>query len=227
VALLVRMAQDPTLVPEGPSLRAIGGERSTGESRYVLEAYLAARGDANIRTVEDLVNRSTFYTDVREGSGFSDKKRNLQQRVAEKTLDLASRTQLRFALQQITLQCMAEQNLDALTYPTGNVPAPKLGAPVEPTVNNRSALAWTLLGAQGFPVISMPAGFTTEVYDRVADAAAPGGARLVGPTPARLPVNIDFLARPFAEPTLFAIAAAYEAASRHREAPPGFAPPRK
>lgn len=58
-------------------------------------------------------------------------------------------------------------------------------------------------------------------------ALAPGGTRLVGPTPARLPVNIDFLGRPFAEPTLLAIAAAYEAASPHREAPPGFGPPRR
>jgi Asp-tRNA(Asn)/Glu-tRNA(Gln) amidotransferase A subunit family amidase len=225
VPLLVAMAQRPELAPDALSLRGIGGERSVGESRFVLEAYLAARGDANIRTVEDLVEKSTFYTDVREGSGFSDKKRNLQQRVAEKTVDLAGRVQLRFALQQIALQCMAEQQLDALTYPTGNVPAPKLGAPVEPTVHGRSPLAWTLLGAQGFPVISVPAGFATEVYDRVPDLAAPGGTRLVGPVPAKLPVNIDFLGRPFTEPLLLGIAAAYEAASRHREPPAGFGIP--
>ena len=226
VPLLVAMASGSKPLPEELTIRGIGGERSVGESRYVLEAYLAARGDANIRTVEDLVEKSRFYGDVRDGTGFSDKKKNLEGRVAEKTLDLAGRLQLRFALQQVALQCMAEQQLDAVTYPTGNVPAPKLGAPIEPTVNNRSALAWTLLGAQGFPVISVPAGFTTEVYDRVTDKAAPGGTRLVGPVAAKLPVNIDFLGRPFSESTLFAIAASYEAATHHREAPPGFGPPR-
>jgi Asp-tRNA(Asn)/Glu-tRNA(Gln) amidotransferase A subunit family amidase len=188
--------------------------------------YLKERGDANIRTTEDLIRKSTFYTDVREGSGFSDKQKGLQAKFDDKTLDLARRMQLRFALQQIVLQCMAEQRLDAVTYPTGNVPAPKLGAPTEPSVNGRSPLAWTLLGANGFPAMSVPAGFTTEVYDRVADPSVPGPARLVGPIAASLPVGIDFLGRPFSEPTLLRIAAAYEAASRHRRAPDEFPAPR-
>ena len=113
-----------------------------------------------------------------------------------------------------------------MTYPTGNVPAPKLGAPVEPSVNGRSALAWTLLGANGLPAISVPAGFTTEVYDRVRDDKAEGGTRLVGPVKAALPVNIDFLGRPFDESTLLRIAAAYEAATHARRPAPGFGPVR-
>jgi amidase len=42
--------------------------------------------------------------------------------------------------------------------------------------------------------------------------------------PAALPVGIDFLARPFDEPMLFKIAAAYEAATKHRKPPVGFGP---
>ena len=72
--------------------------------------------------------------------------------------------------------------------------------------------------------MTVPAGFTTQVFDRVRDANALGGTRLVGPVPAKLPVGIDFLARPFGEPTLFKIAAAYEAASHHRISPPDFGP---
>ena len=63
----------------------------------------------------------------------------------------------------------------------------------------------------------VPAGFTTEVYDRVADAAAKAVRRSSGPIEAALPVGIDFLARPFDEPTLFKIAAAYEAATPRRK----------
>jgi Asp-tRNA(Asn)/Glu-tRNA(Gln) amidotransferase A subunit family amidase len=62
------------------------------------------------------------------------------------------------------------------------------------------------------------------VYDRVRDATQPDSTRLVGPVPARLPVGIDFLAAPFGEPTLFRIAAAYEARTKHREPPPDFGP---
>jgi amidase len=130
----------------------------------------------------------------------------------------------RAAIQQTVMQCMATLNLDAVTYPTGNVPASLIKAPVEPDVNGRSHQAWTLLGQMGFPAITVPAGFTTHVFDRVRDANAPGGTRLVGPVPAKIPVGIDFLAMPFGEPTLFRIASAYEKTTRHRMSPPEFGP---
>jgi len=122
---------------------------------------------------------------------------------------------------------MAMLNLDAVTYPTGNIPTPKLGAPTEPAVNGRSPLAWTLLGANGFPAISVPAGFTTQVYDRIRDPKGADGkstSHMSGPIAAKLPVNIDFLGRPFSEPVLLRIAAAYEGATHHRMAPPEFGP---
>jgi len=59
------------------------------------------------------------------------------------------------------------------------------------------------------------------VWDRVRDG---DGTRLVGPVPARLPVGVDFIARPFAEPMLVRIASAYEAATRHRRPPAAFGP---
>jgi amidase len=216
------MSLDPMLFPKGPTIRDLGSEHTLGEGRYVLDVYLKERGDATIHSTDDLIRLSSFYTDIREDSGFTDKKQGLQKKLDDKTLDLRERLQTRFALQQIGLQCLAMHGLDAIVYPTGNVPAPKLGAPTEPTMNGRSAMAWTAFGAHGFPAISVPAGFTTTVYDRVRDPAAAGGTRLVGPVEARLPVGVDFLARPFDEPTLFRIAGAYEAATRHRTPPADF-----
>jgi amidase len=221
---LLKLQAGELAFPNGPSIRGLGNERTLGEGRYVLDQYLLERGDANIKSTQDLLQKSVFYSDVREGSGFGDKRQGLQTKYDDKTLDITGRLTTRFALQQIVMQCMAMQNLDAVTYPTGNVPAPKLGAPTEPNVNGRSPLAWTLLGANGFPAISVPAGFTTEVYDRLADATAPRSPKLVGPVPAALPVGIDFLARPFDEPMLFKIAAAYETATKHRKPPVGFGP---
>jgi len=104
---------------------------------------------------------------------------------------------------------------------------------------------WSFLGAQGFPVITVPAGFTTETYDLIRDPSAPatpesawgpgeGGGnerlpgddhtRLVGPVPAKLPVGMDIVARPFNEPLLLKIASAYTAATHHRETPKDFGP---
>jgi Asp-tRNA(Asn)/Glu-tRNA(Gln) amidotransferase A subunit family amidase len=133
---------------------------------------------------------------------------------------------------------MQEQNLDAVVYPTSNLPPPPLDGPNPPTLNGRGVV-WTFLGQQGFPAITVPAGFTTQVYDWVRDpsvapppAAAEGGGgnpregtrMLETPTAAKLPVGIDFLGRPFDEPKLLHIAAVYEAATKHRIAPPDFGP---
>ena len=181
--MLVGMFFDTSRFPDSISIRSLGAEPTVGEGKYVLDRYLQQRGDANIRSTADLIGKSVFYTDVRAGSGFSDKRASLENKQKDLTLDVGNKLRTRFALQQIVLQCMAELNLDAVTYPTGNVPAPKLGAPTEPTVNGRSALAWTLLGANGFPAISVPAGFTTEVYDRVPDAAARVVPAWSGPCP--------------------------------------------
>ncbi|WP_428385921.1 amidase [Nevskia ramosa] len=226
---LVAMAADPKLFPADSTLtiRDLGADKTIGEGRFVLDQYLKERGDANIKNTEDLINKSRFYTDVRAGTGFSDKKKSLEEKFKDKTLDISVRLEQRFALQQIGIQCMAEQNLDAVVYPTSNIPSPKLGMPTEPNKNGRSALAWTLLGANGFPALSVPAGFTTEVYDRVPDKDAEGGTKMIGPIAAKLPVNVDFLGKPFDEATLFRIAGAYEAATRHRQAPPGFGPVKK
>ena len=158
---------------------------------------------------------------------------------------MAKRMLRRFSVQQVILQCMAEQKLDALVYPTSNLPPSKLGAPTGPAINGRAGLGpWSFLGQQGFPVITVPAGFTTEVYDLIRDPSVPatpeselgsggGGGnrtvgdnhtRLVGPTPAKLPVGMDIVGRPFDEPLILKIASAYTAATQHRSPPPDFGP---
>ena len=102
------------------------------------------------------------------------------------------------------------------------VPPRKLTAPREPNANGRSPIGWSLIGQQGFPAITVPAGFTTEIWDRVRDGNGP--PRLAGPVKANLPVGVDFIARPFDEAMLFRIASAFEAATRHRKPPPDFGP---
>ena len=88
--------------------------------------------------------------------------------------------------------------------------------------NGRNPIGWSLIGQQGFPAITVPAGFTTQAWDRVRDSN--GGARLAGPIQASLPVGVDFIARPFDEAMLIRIASAYEAATHHRKPPPDFGP---
>jgi amidase len=224
VSQLVDMFFDPSRVPPGFTIRNITGASNAGMSKYMLNRYLKERGDANIQSLRDLIDKSSFYRDIRPEAGFIDRKAALEETNSAMTLDLANLFQDRFAYQQVVLQCMAQENLDALVSPAGNIPAYVIGAPVEPPLAGRTNSAWGLLGQHGFPTVSVPAGFTTHVFDRIRDAAAPDGSRLVGPIPARLPVGIMFVGRPFSEPTLLRIASAYEAATKHRVAPADFGP---
>jgi Asp-tRNA(Asn)/Glu-tRNA(Gln) amidotransferase A subunit family amidase len=217
MSTLLEMAHDPARAPQSLTIRSLGAFPATGEGKYMMNKYLLERGDANIKTNADLINKAVFYND----SNFPDRKQGRETAERAVELDTAVRLQHRYALQTIVLQCMQEQRLDAVAYPTANVPPPKLNGAREPNVNGRSPVGWSLLGQQGFPALTVPAGFTTEVWDRVRDGA---GTRMVGPIAAKLPVGIDFLARPFDEPMLFRIASAYEASSRHRMPPPDFKP---
>ena len=248
VLALVDMAADPSKVPGKVTLRDFGdfgGAAAIGESKYGYDIYLKERGDANIRTLSDLASKANFFN----SPNFPTKKTGLESQDKSLILDTAVRMQRRFAIQQIVLACMADLKLDAVVAPTGLAPARKLLEPNEPSANGIGNYGmFTLVGAQGLPVITVPAGFTTQVYDWVIDPSAPsppegaragrggrggrggdgegGGAPLVltGPTPAKLPVGVDFIGRPFSEPTLLMIAGAYEQATHHREPPPNFGP---
>jgi amidase len=218
IAKLLELHNDPGKVPQSISLRNLsGGAGAAGEGKYMMNRYLQERGDANIKSNSDLIARARFYQD----RNFPDRKQAREAAERATDLDNAARLQARFALQTLLLQCMQEQKLDALVSPMSTVPPRKLTAPREPTVNGRPPIGWSMFGQQGFPIMTVPAGFTTEVWDRVNDGTA---TRLVGPVPAKMPVGVDFIARPFNEPLLFRIGSAYEAATRNRKPPAEFGP---
>jgi Asp-tRNA(Asn)/Glu-tRNA(Gln) amidotransferase A subunit family amidase len=215
LATLLAMKADPSRVPPGFSLRSLNTLGTQGEGRYTLDRYLLERGDANIKSNADLIAKARFYSDP----NFPDRRQAREAAERARELDTSGRLHTRFALQTTLLQCMQEQRLDALVSPTSTVPPRKLTSPREPAVNGRPPIGWSLIGQQGFPAITVPAGFTTDVWDRERDGQT---TKLVGPIPARLPVGVDFIARPFDEALLVRIGAAYEAATKNRRPPEDF-----
>ena len=219
IATLLDMYFDPTRVPHNaagqPSIRSLGGAGTdSGDGRYNFDAYIRERGDAAIQGVGDLATKANFWDDP----VIPNQRNSLTNTAAQRASASASTLQTRFTLQTIVFTCFSELDLDAVVYPTGNIPPAILTAPQEPTVNDRSSGLWTYINSRGFPAMTVPAGFTTEVYDRGSNG------QLLPPKAAALPVGIDFLGLPFSEPTLLRIGAAYEAATGHRTPPPDFGP---
>jgi Asp-tRNA(Asn)/Glu-tRNA(Gln) amidotransferase A subunit family amidase len=236
IATLVDMAMNSSLVPDVVTIRGFGPV-SSGDGGYARELYARQRNDAAIKTGRDMATKAKQITDpqflavtgrggsgARGGPAAGSGRRGGDPATQGTEVNMAERMLQRFAFQQTVLNCMAELRVDALVYPTMNIPPLKIQQPEEPMVNNRGTYHWTVFGQQGFPTITVPAGFTTHVYDRVADPSSSDGTRLVGPTPAVLPVGVDFAGRPFDEPLLFRIASAYTRATKHRMPPPEFGP---
>jgi Asp-tRNA(Asn)/Glu-tRNA(Gln) amidotransferase A subunit family amidase len=229
IATLIELAADPDLMPEEIDFRTLDNPPTPGQGRYWLDRYLSERGDANIRSTGDLIEKANFYDDP----NFPDHRARHESALEQHELDMVARMQNRFAAQTMVMACMAELELDAVVYPTSNIPPVKLGSPRGPEINGRAGDGvWRFLGRNGFPAITVPVGFTTVMYDRIRVPSTPESAssdedsetEIVGPVPARLPVGMDIIARPFGEPTILRIAAAYEAATRHREPPADFGP---
>ena len=109
--------------------------------------------------------------------------------------DYKQRLAARTTLRQAVAKVMDDNRLDAFAYPTTRRIAPLVGG-------NQIGSNAALSAQTGFPAITVPAGFT------------PGG----------FPAGIEMLGRPFAEPTLLALAYSFEQATRHRR-PPSNTPP--
>ncbi len=106
-----------------------------------------------------------------------------------------SRLENRLTVRQLIVDLMDRHNIDVLVHPFKSLAAPPLGTGDRgPRDNPVSAIT-------GLPAIVMPAGVNEE----------------------GLPISIEFLGRPFSEPTLIRLAYAYEQVS-HRRAAPTIAP---
>jgi Asp-tRNA(Asn)/Glu-tRNA(Gln) amidotransferase A subunit family amidase len=222
VDMVVNLFFDTGLFPsdvDAPNIRNLGPENTTGQQKYTLNRYLRERGDPNIQSITDLINKSNFWNDP---FVYSPPQPRLVSANADTVLSIKDYLNRRFSLQQIVRQELADNQIDVLVYPTKTIPAPILTNPTEPTVHGRGATGFTVLGAHGIPALSVPAGYTTEVYDRVRQSPSDTVGVLTSAVPAQLPVNIDFMGAPFSEPMLLYVASMYEAASHSRMSPPAF-----
>ena len=104
----------------------------------------------------------------------------------------------KIAFRKAIVDAMDAAGLDAILYPTWSNPPRRVGDLTSAGGDNNQQIA----PATGMPAITVPMGFTHGM----------------------LPAGVQFLGRPFAEPTLFKLAYSYEQSTHHRQPPPAFGP---
>jgi len=167
------------------------------EAKTAFNAYLATLGPrAPVRTLDEFIARGEFHPSL--GAGLE-----AERRVVDGANDpeyknrLLRRDQLRMAIMQV----MAADRLDAVLYPHQRRLVARIG---EEQLERNGVLS----NSTGFPAITFPAGFSPPT------ASAPLG----------VPIGIELLGPEWSEPTLIALAFAFEQAVKPRR-PPAVTPP--
>jgi Asp-tRNA(Asn)/Glu-tRNA(Gln) amidotransferase A subunit family amidase len=106
--------------------------------------------------------------------------------------DFLARRASQEMIRQAVIDVMDKYKLDVLVHPFKSVPP-------EPHGERQAEKDNPLSSVTGLPALLVPAGYTTKENG---------------------PIAVEFLGRPFSEPTLFKIAYAYEQVSKNRKTPP-------
>lgn len=154
-----------------------------------INAYLARHPDAPVKSLTEILASGAYNPSIDQVLRVS------ESMTAESEPVYRSALAQRQVIREAILAAMAEQNLDALAYPTIRRKAAPLYEPQDGSNCQLSAKS-------GLPAISMPAGFTED----------------------GLPVGLELLGRAWSEAELLGMAYAFEQLAEHRVPPPLLAP---
>ena len=225
----VALAMGKAPLSDKLTLRRISARLGNPSSPFVMNKYLAERGDARVKDWASFVANTKFENDedrARAENAIGDQD-------ARAAADSISYLKMQSVLRMVILKVMYENNIDVFVNPEQTTPPYRLGGPGEPEVNNRPTIscctAFTAL--LGGPEMEVPAGFTQIVYDQKY-ALTPDKKdylEVTGDVESRLPypmpISMMFWSGPGSDASVIRAASAYEAATHYRTPPPSFGVP--
>jgi amidase len=188
---------------------------------YNFAEYLTKRGDSRVYDWETLNANAKYHSDARRAAMKNWENKPIDIRTEAVTFTIKRRDAVRMAVMKV----LEQNDIDVFVNPSATTMARKLGGPGE--VTRRSYGHGATLGT---PEVFVPAGFNDVSYETkfALSADATKYENVPGTEPTKLanplPFNIGFWAGPGEEATILKVASAYEAATKHRKAPPGFGP---
>ncbi len=180
---------DSVMIPEMNEIRRSGGLWCR-RFQWDVNAYLASLGpDAPVKNLDEIVESRRTHPSIRPRLEL------FQGYPGDPDEDegcLTARENQATFRTAIRRQ-LEQHDLDAMVYPTWSNPPRLIGDLTTPAGDNSQDLA----PGSGFPAITVPMGYVRET----------------------LPVGLQFFGDAWSEPTLIALAYAYEQATMHRRAP--------
>ncbi len=160
------------------------------EFKADLNSYLASLGPhTGVKTLEDIIASGKYSPSI-------EKSLKQAQSLSMNDPEYKERLLKRLALQQSVIKVMADNKLDAFVYPHQK----RLVVPIGSSQVERNGV---LASVTGFPAISVPAGFSPPKQ------FAPIG----------VPIGLEFMGRPWSEPTLLKLAYSFEQLTKYRRPP--------
>lgn len=161
--------------------------------KFQINEYLASRGpQIPFKSLKEILESGKFHPSIHKRLADAQAVEISPQEACREALQASER------LRESTRRAIAENQVDALVYPTWSNPPRLLGDLNSPHGNNSPRLS----PPTGFPAITVPMGFVNG----------------------ELPAGLQLLGEAWSEPTLIRIAYAYEQFTRHRR-PPSSTPP--
>jgi len=206
------------------NIRSVNNGPPSASFAFNFAQYLLRRGDAQVTDWASLNAHAKYYSATRVAA-----MKNWENKIDLASDGMTQNIKLREVMRLVILKVMRQNDIDVFVNPTTTIPPARIGYATQPTVNDRPVGRFPTSANVGIPEITVPAGFNTIVYepDYVLNAAknayvaaANDDRRSTLELP--LPVGISFWAGPGDEGVVIKIAAAYEAATKHRRAPPAF-----
>jgi len=206
------------------NIRSVNAAPPSASFGFDLARYLLRRGDARVKDWASLNAHAKYYAANRVAA-----MKNWENKVDLASDGISYNIRMREVMRLVILKVMRQNNLDVLVNPTTTIPPARIGYANQPALNDRPVGRFPTSANVGIPEITVPAGFNTVIYEPayVLNAAATNYVATANndrrsTLAIPLPVGISFWAGPGDEPIVLRVAAAYEAATRHRKAPPAF-----
>ncbi len=209
------------------NIRSVNNGPPSASFAFNLAQYLLRRGDARVKDWASLNANAKYYGATRVAA-----MKNWENKIDLVSDGITRNITMREVMRLVILKVMRQNQIDVFVNPTTTIPPARIGYANQPTVNDRPVGRFPTSANAGIPEITVPAGFNTIIYDpdyvlNSARSSYIGAANNDRQSTLEfpLPVGISFWAGPGDEGVVIRAAAAYEAATKHRAAPPAFGAP--